>query len=451
MKKNIFLTVFLLIVFMIFPNNVFADNLIECKYSASIHDGGSEYPVYITITLSDNHQFQFQDVVLSQDIRGLDRCKAGNELNTCVQAINEDFGGNIQNFTFSYLNLLTISNNKYTIVTSDQDITNTIVQNNHYVCPSNLTVTKSQSHSNDSLDHDYVLLLTTNSFNKNYCDNGSTIGNLRYLCSDYFASTASIVERIKEKKYDGGLIQTSPSSGTCCVYKSQGGTDIYVYSISSTAGDSNFSYAVCLGNGCMTAYPSSSKKAQMLNNDWSSYMHLGNCSNMPSTLYYGSDSSHEYTFSPNKNANAYLTATLDDKSYCSSSVYTDPDNKNDAAINEAINGITSGATNSKIDWGNPVEVNCEGIIGEEMLEFIGDIFHWIQILAPIFVIVISSVDFAGALLQDDRDAIKKATNKFVKRLIIAVALFFVPIILNWLLNIFNDITGANASTCGIGG
>lgn len=110
----------------------------------------------------------------------------------------------------------------------------------------------------------------------------------------------------------------------------------------------------------------------------------------------------------------------------------------------------SGNPGSEIDFGDKVEVNCEGIIGQEMLDFLNKIFRWIQILAPIFVIIISTVDFAGAILQDDKDAMKKATSKLIKRLIIAVALFFIPLILSWLLEMFNDITGAASSTCGIG-
>lgn len=106
---------------------------------------------------------------------------------------------------------------------------------------------------------------------------------------------------------------------------------------------------------------------------------------------------------------------------------------------------------SNINFGDPVEVSCDGIIGKELLEFFNKIFRWIQIIAPIFVIIMGAVEFAGAVLQDDKDAMKKATNKFVKRLLIAVALFFIPLILNWLLGVFNDITGAASSTCGIGG
>lgn len=103
-----------------------------------------------------------------------------------------------------------------------------------------------------------------------------------------------------------------------------------------------------------------------------------------------------------------------------------------------------------VDWGDKAEVNCDGIIGQEMLDFLNKIFRWIQIIAPIFVIIMGGIEFAGAILQDDKDALKKASSKFIKRLIIAVALFFIPLIMSWLLQIFNEVTGGSTSICGIG-
>lgn len=120
---------------------------------------------------------------------------------------------------------------------------------------------------------------------------------------------------------------------------------------------------------------------------------------------------------------------------------------------DGIEGITQfyGTAYEGIDWDDLIEVNCEGIIGQDMLDFINKIFGWIQIIAPIFVIIMGGVDFAGSILSDDKDALKKASSKFIKRLLIAVVIFFVPLLLNFVLDIFNSISGAATSTCGIGG
>lgn len=96
------------------------------------------------------------------------------------------------------------------------------------------------------------------------------------------------------------------------------------------------------------------------------------------------------------------------------------------------------------------QVECEDILGDDFIDFLKKIFRWIQIIAPIIVIVLGSVDFASAILQDDKDALKKASNKLIKRLIIAIALFLLPILINFLLDNFNVVKGSNAGTCGIG-
>lgn len=149
------------------------------------------------------------------------------------------------------------------------------------------------------------------------------------------------------------------------------------------------------------------------------------------------------TFSKYTNPNVATIETTYDGGTISSGNNNSENNSNENNSNDN-NG-------SNINFGNPVEVSCDGIIGKELLEFFNKIFRWIQILAPIYVIIIGAVEFAGAVLQDDKDAMKKATSKFIKRLLIAVALFFIPLILGWLLGVFNDITGAASSTCGIGG
>ena len=92
---------------------------------------------------------------------------------------------------------------------------------------------------------------------------------------------------------------------------------------------------------------------------------------------------------------------------------------------------------------------CENLLTKDTIDFIKMIFTWIQIAAPILVIVLGGVDFAGALLKDDADALKKAIGTFTKRLIIAVILFFVPIIIKFVLDNLNEITGHNSTTCGI--
>lgn len=84
---------------------------------------------------------------------------------------------------------------------------------------------------------------------------------------------------------------------------------------------------------------------------------------------------------------------------------------------------------------------CEGIFSAEVLDFIQDIFNIIKIIAPILVMVLSSLDFIKAIAMQDKDAHKKAFTNLIKRLILAASLFFLPIIINLLLDLVNNSWG----------
>lgn len=96
-----------------------------------------------------------------------------------------------------------------------------------------------------------------------------------------------------------------------------------------------------------------------------------------------------------------------------------------------------------IDFGSGTAETCEGLLGDELLDTIDMIFTWVKIAVPIIVIVLGSLDFGKAVLLNDKDALQKAGITFVKRCIVAVAIFFIPTILNYILE------WVDSSTCGI--
>ena len=59
------------------------------------------------------------------------------------------------------------------------------------------------------------------------------------------------------------------------------------------------------------------------------------------------------------------------------------------------------------------------------------------------------IDFTTPILSNDKDALTKATSKFIKRCIIVVAFFFVPIILQFIFDAYNEATGKEISLCGL--
>lgn len=87
------------------------------------------------------------------------------------------------------------------------------------------------------------------------------------------------------------------------------------------------------------------------------------------------------------------------------------------------------------------------ILGEDFTDILNEVFNWIQLIVPVLVIVLCSVDCANAVISQDEKAISGTTSKIIKRVTIGVAIFFVPMLLNILLKLAGIATG----TCGIGG
>lgn len=94
----------------------------------------------------------------------------------------------------------------------------------------------------------------------------------------------------------------------------------------------------------------------------------------------------------------------------------------------------------KMDLGKKLtNVTCEGMIGEKLLNEISTILTWIRISVPIILIILGSVDFAKAVLSDDQQELKKSTGRFVKRCIIAVAIFFIPSLIMYILSFIDKV------------
>ncbi len=69
------------------------------------------------------------------------------------------------------------------------------------------------------------------------------------------------------------------------------------------------------------------------------------------------------------------------------------------------------------------------------------ILSYIRILGPIIVIVMGSIDFGKAIVVGDDETMQKAYKKLIHRLLLVVALFFVPLIVDVLLDIFGITSG----------
>lgn len=107
------------------------------------------------------------------------------------------------------------------------------------------------------------------------------------------------------------------------------------------------------------------------------------------------------------------------------------------------------------DWnswfGNKTEYNsCDGLLGDDLIGLINDILLYIRILVPVVLIGLGISDFVKAVISVNDDAMVKARNKFLKRLIMAVAVFIIPSLVSFLLETLDGIWAyLQNNTCSI--
>lgn len=98
------------------------------------------------------------------------------------------------------------------------------------------------------------------------------------------------------------------------------------------------------------------------------------------------------------------------------------------------------------------EQSCNSLLGDptepdDLAWLLSRILAYFRIIAPSLVIVLSSVDFAKAVISSDEEASLKARKKLIVRIILAMSLFLLPEFISLIFGIVG-LTHANA-TCGI--
>ena len=117
----------------------------------------------------------------------------------------------------------------------------------------------------------------------------------------------------------------------------------------------------------------------------------------------------------------------------------------------SVSSISNSVDNSVIIKPNTITIeNCEDVFGEDLLKILHDGVNAIKIMIPLLLIALGIVDFAKAVFGGNEDNMKKSAVKFGKRVLIGIVIFFIPSILNIILDIANKIWGnIDPSLCGI--
>ena len=105
------------------------------------------------------------------------------------------------------------------------------------------------------------------------------------------------------------------------------------------------------------------------------------------------------------------------------------------------------------DYNKCIEEQCGDIFGDKDVEgslayLINKVLLYVRIIVPILIIVLGMLDLAKAVVASKEDEMRKAQKTFVKRIIIGVVVFFIPVLVNLLMS-FADMIWENYSSCGI--
>jgi hypothetical protein len=83
-------------------------------------------------------------------------------------------------------------------------------------------------------------------------------------------------------------------------------------------------------------------------------------------------------------------------------------------------------------------VDCSDPNLAKILGLIKKIVELIQILVPIGLILMGSIDFGKAVISSNEDTIKKEQKKFISRCIAAVLVFLVVVIVNFVMSFVGE-------------
>jgi hypothetical protein len=93
--------------------------------------------------------------------------------------------------------------------------------------------------------------------------------------------------------------------------------------------------------------------------------------------------------------------------------------------------------------------NCEGLFGdpdddESFAHLLQIAFTIMKFAGPLLCIIFSGIEFVKAVVSDDKDALSKATKKSLIRVVLAMVLFFIPVVVDFLFPLLGFY-----GTCGI--
>ena len=103
---------------------------------------------------------------------------------------------------------------------------------------------------------------------------------------------------------------------------------------------------------------------------------------------------------------------------------------------------------------NILEVSCEATkqcscLIMPALSLIKQFINIVKIAIPIILIVMGMIDLAKAVIASKEDEMKKAQKTFINRLILGVAFFFIPVLVNIIMWLADIVWNGMYTSCGL--
>lgn len=100
---------------------------------------------------------------------------------------------------------------------------------------------------------------------------------------------------------------------------------------------------------------------------------------------------------------------------------------------------TTDATNCyPASYNDKVSCGHIGKINKKIPEITSWIITIAQILVPVILVIMGSIDFVKAISSQKEDEIKKGMQIFIKRLIVAIIIFFVVVLAKFVVSLFSS-------------
>lgn len=116
---------------------------------------------------------------------------------------------------------------------------------------------------------------------------------------------------------------------------------------------------------------------------------------------------------------------------------------------------SSGEKYTSTEYQEAVEqITCEGLFGDpdkedSLRHLIDEILRYPQIIVPILVILLGTIDFAKAVIAANEDGMRKAQKDFIRRVLIGVAVFLVPVLVDILMSLADIVWNGVYTSCGL--